>query len=297
MTIVQRTMPEEVTAPAAVTKGPAGWQAPLTETRHTRAPDGSEIAYAVTGSGPLTVMLIHGWGSTGAIWDGVVERLAAPGRRIVTVDYAGHGGSTHAAERTTIADYAGDVLAVADAIGARTFVTIGHSMGGKCAMRLPLMAPGRVLAEVLIAPTPPDRFDESPEVIEKMGALSGNVPGMLDIHFEGVTRKPPRAVSESWAARAAAISSAVLKETLQILNWDDFGALMAGRKMPRPSLVIGGLGDAWYDQPFLEARLGPFLPGAIYRYLDTGHDLPIEDPDTLANLLDGYLSALPETKE
>ena len=61
------------------------------------------------------------------------ERLyAAAGVRYITTDRAGYGQSSRHRGRV-VADEAADVLAVADAEKAESFIVVGHSMGGQIA--------------------------------------------------------------------------------------------------------------------------------------------------------------------
>ena len=52
------------------------------------------------------------------------------------------------------AQYAADVLAVADALGSRSFVVVGHSMGGQIAQWISATANDRVIGQVLLCPVP-----------------------------------------------------------------------------------------------------------------------------------------------
>ena len=100
-------------------------------TRTVVSPDGTRIAYDVSGSGPA-VILLHGGGQTRRVWHdvGYVGRLAA-NFTVITVDIRGNGDSD---KPTTKASYAierliEDVLAVADAAGAKRFGLWGFSYG------------------------------------------------------------------------------------------------------------------------------------------------------------------------
>lgn len=101
------------------------------------------------GAGPPLVIL-HGHLGSSRNWRGAGPRLAAAtGRRAVALDLRNHGQSPWAAPW----DYptlAGDVRAWLDAAGLGRAVLVGHSMGGKTALRLALDAPERVAALVVV---------------------------------------------------------------------------------------------------------------------------------------------------
>lgn len=102
-----------------------------TATRFVRSPDGTRIAYDVSGNGP-PVVLLHGGGQTRRVWRerGYVDRLRSQ-FTVVTIDLRGNGESDRP---TTAPAYAidrlvADVLAVADETGAKQFVLWGFSYG------------------------------------------------------------------------------------------------------------------------------------------------------------------------
>jgi fermentation-respiration switch protein FrsA (DUF1100 family) len=100
-------------------------------TRTLVSADGTRIAYDVSGSGPA-VILLHGGGQSRRVWHdaGYVGRLASA-FTVITIDIRGNGDSD---KPTSKASYAierliEDVLAVADAAGAKRFGLWGFSYG------------------------------------------------------------------------------------------------------------------------------------------------------------------------
>jgi 3-oxoadipate enol-lactonase len=109
--------------------------------------EGATVSYAVVGEGP-PVVLGHSLFCTGAMWDGVVERLR-PRFQFINVDLRGHGGSTAEAP-FTVDDLVDDWLAILDREAVDRAVLCGLSTGGMTAMRLALRAPERVLGLALL---------------------------------------------------------------------------------------------------------------------------------------------------
>jgi pimeloyl-ACP methyl ester carboxylesterase len=104
---------------------------PQPATRLLTSVDGTRIAFDVAGSGP-PVILLHGGGQTRRVWHdaGYVARLS-PTFTVITIDIRGNGESD---KPTAKASYAierivEDVLAVADATGAKRFALWGFSYG------------------------------------------------------------------------------------------------------------------------------------------------------------------------
>lgn len=111
------------------------------------APDSTPIAYEVHGDGEPTLILVHGWSCDSRYWREQVDMLAER-HRVVTVDLAGHGHSGLARDRYTMESFGADVKAVADAVGSRQLILVGHSMGGLVIAEAARLMPERVLGLV-----------------------------------------------------------------------------------------------------------------------------------------------------
>src|SRR4051794_2996521 len=120
------------------------------------------LPHDTSGSGPHRVIALHGWfGDRGAFakirpyLDGDTFTYAFP-------DYRGYGEARDLTGEFTLAEIAGDVLALADKLGWDGFSLIGHSMGGTVIQRVLVDAPGRVHKLVGISPVPASGvpFDE-----------------------------------------------------------------------------------------------------------------------------------------
>lgn len=79
------------------------------------------------GEGPA-VVLLHGAGLNLALWDDVIERLS-PEYRVVAIDFLGHGGSALPGTYSLHADLAA-VEAVIETLGLERPAIVGHSYGG-----------------------------------------------------------------------------------------------------------------------------------------------------------------------
>lgn len=92
--------------------------------------EGVRIRYGIAGSGPKTMLLIHGYPETAIAWSKVVPLLVEAGYRVVTPDYRGAGGSSKPTDGYDKMTLAADLAAVLDAAGLEGPVTVvGHDIG------------------------------------------------------------------------------------------------------------------------------------------------------------------------
>jgi pimeloyl-ACP methyl ester carboxylesterase len=93
--------------------------------------------------GPF-LFLVHGWCCSHVFWRFQIAQLASR-FRVVTLDLEGHGLSALPAGTSefSIGRFAENVVDVADALDAKEFALMGHSMGGPIAVEAGLRLAGR----------------------------------------------------------------------------------------------------------------------------------------------------------
>jgi 3-oxoadipate enol-lactonase len=119
---------------------------------------GERIYFESVGDGPA-VVLTHGLGGNHAVWWRQVGVLAA-GRRVVTWDQRGFGGSTRRTGPVGPEPAVGDLAALLDHLGIDRAHIVGQSMGGWVAMGLAISHPDRVRSLVLADSPAGVRTDE-----------------------------------------------------------------------------------------------------------------------------------------
>ncbi len=111
------------------------------------------IAYSRFGDPSHTPLVIcHGLGAEGAQFRADAEWFAARGFFVLVPDLRGHGRSVSPASRSdadfTLAELAGDLIAMLDAEKIATTHWVGNSLGGILGLELVETAPERVLSLV-----------------------------------------------------------------------------------------------------------------------------------------------------
>jgi len=157
---------------------------------------GAEIWTESGGTGAPTLVLLHGLGANGTVWEGLkpLVRRHWPGRW-VNLDLRGHSRSGHA-RPYGYAMYAADVAAALGDQDERVAI-IGHSMGGVVAMALATGWFGLTVDRVLafgvkiawtseevdklkqLAAAPTRWFDTREEAVERYLKVSGLI-GLVD---------------------------------------------------------------------------------------------------------------------
>ena len=128
----------------------------MSHTHHIDRPDGTRIAYSVSGAAQATPLILSNSLATDArMWEKVLPELQAK-FRVITYDTRGHGQSVCAQASPTLSDLADDLTAVMDAAGAPKALLAGVSLGGMTVITALALAgrvphlPRRHLAEVQI---------------------------------------------------------------------------------------------------------------------------------------------------
>lgn len=110
---------------------------------------------------PLTLVFIHGLGSSSSFYSPVIPNLTGLGYRCLTLDTYGSGSSPYTDRGNSIASIALDVRALLDFLNiTENVVLVGHSMGGIVASYLAADRsadnPKLFKAVVLIGPVNPN---------------------------------------------------------------------------------------------------------------------------------------------
>jgi pimeloyl-ACP methyl ester carboxylesterase len=123
--------------------------------REVRTADGRRLAVFVAGPEDGEAIIVHGGTPDGRpLFSANVEEGTRRGLRHISYQRPGYGGSERLPGRS-VADCAGDVAAIADALEIETFFVAGASGGGPHALACAALLPARVRAAATIASVAP----------------------------------------------------------------------------------------------------------------------------------------------
>jgi len=121
--------------------------------RFVSAPDGTRIAYAMSGRGPTMVKTAHWLTHLEQDWDSPLWRhwlaALAEGRQLLRYDERGCGLSDRNVEDLSVDAFVSDLEAVTDAAGCQRFALFGASQGGPVSVAYAVRHPERVSALIL----------------------------------------------------------------------------------------------------------------------------------------------------
>jgi haloacetate dehalogenase len=269
----------------------------------------------VAGSGPA-VLLLHGFPQTHYCWHRVAPSLTA-GNTVVVCDLKGYAGSPSApggllGEGYSKREMAAELVELMARLGFERFAVAGHDRGGRVAYRMALDHPGVVerLAVLNIVPTV-DQF-------ERMAAeasleywpwfFMAQPPPFAERVVSASAEYVVRDILESWVAARGAIPADATERYVRAFTPAAISGMCAefrasfhvdramdaedrerGRKIRCPVLVHWGAEEgAMSDGPLrVWRRWADAVEGGP---LQSGHFIPEEAPDALADSLRSFLA-------
>jgi pimeloyl-ACP methyl ester carboxylesterase len=104
---------------------------------------GMRFRYWDVGTGPETILLVHGLGASIEAWVANIEVLARH-YRVLALDLPGHGRSDKAGHRLSLSFATEIVTEFLDRVGAPKIHLVGNSMGGLVCLEVALAHPARI---------------------------------------------------------------------------------------------------------------------------------------------------------
>lgn len=251
------------------------------------------------------LLLLHGIPGSSAAWAAVGERLTSRARVIIP-DLAGFGRSRRPARDGYMEEQARSVRRLLERLGITDLVLGGHDFGGPVALTLVRLFPElRVRALILSATNlftdtpipPPLRLAGVPVLGPVLFRLmAGNRLGLRLMYAAACARKS----NLPWSRFRAHLTPSAMDMTWRIFHRSlsdleaNYGAIEAGLTGLRmPTLVLWGDRDPFFPGPVGE-RSARAIRGSDYHVLaGTGHFVPEEQPDLVADAIASLLPALP----
>ena len=270
--------------------------------------DDPRVAYVDVGSGPETLILIHGLASNLGFWRENIDDLAAR-YRVIAVDLPGYGRSQKsAAYPYTLSFQAETIVRLIETLDLDHVTLVGLSMGGQIAMVTALRFPDHVDRLVLVDPAGIEAFDAGE------GAW---LRGVYSI--EGIRLTPEDAVRRNLALNFDEWDDRyewMVEERVRLAKSEEFdlfadaviksvGAMIDEPTTPyleritQPTLIVYGDNDGLIPNPYLHpgraadvfAEADARIPrSTLVAIPDAGHLSMLEQPEAFARIVLDWLA-------
>lgn len=253
---------------------------------HVQLPD-FKMHYLEQGAGDESVVFVHGFVSTHRWWQPALACLPQK-YHTYAIDLRACGSSEAVKSGHTLAQYAADIEAFAEAMELDKFTLVGHSMGGGVAMQYALNHPGRLKALALVDPLAPFGMRIDQPTTDWINSVQGQEEGQR-INVQGAFATPPTGdYLEQLVADAVAWDKPVYLGTM-----DDMAKFNVSDQLSTlnvPTLVTWGDKDGVI--PF-EGIVDTFtkIPNCnLEIWHGVGHSGPIEIPERFVKLLTEFIA-------
>jgi len=274
---------------------PDGMTIPTTYT----VSDGLHIAYQVSGTGDLDIVLIPGFLSHLELdwadprYARFLDRLGSLGR-LIRFDKRGTGMSDRPQGLPDLETRMHDVLAVMDAAQSRQAVLVGYSEGGPMAILMAATHPERVVSLVLYGSyAKRTRGPDYPwgQTDAQRRAYTEQLIRTWDWEADLLRRCPSgdAQMRRWWSQRIrAAATPSTVRALMDMNSAVDVRDVLTAVRVP--TLVLHRRGDALFSVD--EARyLATRIPSATLRLLPGKDHLPAADPDQIVDEIEHFLRA------
>ena len=239
------------------------------------------VSYTDVGSGP-PVVLLHAALHDRTDFAPVTEALAK-GRRVLAVDWPGHGESPLPATPLRAVEFGDLLVEFSDRVDLSNAVIVGNSVGGYAACRLALERPERVAGVVLVNTggfTPHSVFTRFfCGLMGKPAVVKAVFPAFVPAYMRA-KNPTDEAVVDRVVARAKTGAGA---RTVAAL-WKSFtepghDLRMRGVQISAPVLITWGARDLTAPPRWGKA-VQAAIPGSTFEALPTGHVVFSSEPET-----------------
>ena len=255
---------------------------------------GRRLYYDLVGpeDGPV-VCITHSLASDGGSWAEQAPALLQAGFRVLRLDMRGHGGSDPVAGDYTMAELAGDVAAVLDALGFKRVHYIGLSIGGMIGQAFALEHGHRLISALwcdTLPASPPgaaEIWGPRMKAVREANSLAPIADNSMDRYLSPAFQaKNPGRWKQLRDTVIGTTPAGYLGCSAAIIDFDFTARLPA---LHLPVLVVCGEHDA--GTPAAEnRRLAGLVPGARYEEIPGMRHFPnVEAPAAFNKIMLAWL--------
>lgn len=247
--------------------------------------NGINTNYMITGQGP-DIVVLQGWGTSVELYSDLCAHLSRS-HRVCVLDMPGAGKTEEPGSSMCVDDYVDFVLRFLDAVGIKEAALIGHSNGGRIAIKLAAKSDINVTIPKIV-------LMGSAGIVHEKTAEQKRKAGLYRFGKSVLGSKPVKAVFPDALEKLKQKSGSadyrnatpVMRETLvRLVNEDLRGYLP---KLRQPTLLIWGENDT--ATPLEDGKLMEQLipDSGLVTVKNAGHYAYLEQPGFVYRVLDSF---------
>lgn len=241
----------------------------------------------------VPIVILHGWGANSSAWQTPKKLLEKMGFSVFIPDLPGFGKEPPPKTVWSVSDYVDFVLKFAKGKNLEKFLLIGHSFGGRIAIKLAADYPEKLTALVL-AGAPGARFSSNWEKIKvwlflplaKAGNLCFNIPPFIAL--KPLARKILYRLAGARDYYYA--DTPQIRETFKRIIDEDLKPLL--KKIKSPTFIFRGERDRVVPPAYANLMFKE-MPHAKIKIVKNGtHCFPYEQPKVFIESVVEFLNTL-----
>lgn len=230
--------------------------------------------------GKKTVIFLHGWRSNALAWKKIAELMKWDDLEVITLDLPGFGESAIPKHAMDISDYADVVIEFINKLKLKDVILVGHSFGGRIAIKLGATHPELIEKVVLV---------DSAGLILNMGQriFRQNIATILKPFFSPKFMQGLRASIYKKMGSEDYVATPYLREVYKKTINEDLRPYLS--KIILPTLIIWGDGDLETPLQYADIFEQEIVGSKKVVLTDAGHfsfiDKPKEFHDELVHFI------------
>jgi len=274
----------------------------------------SDIADKMLGKGD-PIILFSGASDNMDAWDPSLLAGISSNHTVIVFDQRGIGNTTLGTNPYTPEQLANDTAGLLDALKIPKADVMGYSLGSYLAEQLTMMHPDKVNSLILIGSScgGKDHTPKPPEFLELQSVIVNNSLNNIPTTQEQIKSLVTASLGSGWIklhpeslegfeniTTFQQLKPAVNPEMVNNQNnvgkhWEDnpawSGACDELAKLDKPTLVITGTDDNFYQPHVNSLKIAEKIPGAwLVQIKDAGHAVMDQYPEEMSKIMNTFLS-------
>ncbi len=279
-----------------------------------------DVAYKMFGKGD-PIILFNGASDNMDAWDPSLLKGLASNHTVIVFDQRGIANTTAGSTPYTYQQLANDTAGMLDALKIPKTDVMGYSLGSYLAQQLTLMYPNKVNSLILVGSScgGKDHTPKPPEFIKLQSEIVNKSLHNIPITHEEIKSLVSASVGSGWARlHPESLNIPANITTLQQLkpglppeivnnqnnvgkHWEDnpnwSGTCDELAKLAKPTLVITGTDDTFYQPHVNSLKIAEKIPGAwLVQIKNAGHAVVDQYPAEIGKILNTFLSTTTKSR-